>query len=101
MPAQGLQNTHIKGVNLLKRQMKAAVKAKNNERAIALRDSVFHYDLRIAHFPSTSKKPDNGCEVLGRKAMDWTSLNKRKAIEARPMFEESIACLKTGARPQS
>ena len=87
------QNMYIKGVNLLKRQMKAAVKAKNNERAIALRDSVFQfYDLRIAHF-STSKKPDNGCEVLGRKAMDWTSLNKRKALEARPMFEESIACL--------
>lgn len=88
------QNMYIKGVNLLKRQMKAAVKAKDNARAVGLRDSVFvFYDLRIEHFPSTSKKPNNGCEVLGRKALDWTSLNKRKALEARPMFEESIACL--------
>lgn len=93
-PPKVSQNMYIKGVNLLKRQMKAAIKKKNNERAIALRDSVFlFYDLRIEHFPSTSKKPSNSCEVLGRKAMDWTSLNKRKAMEARPMFEESIACL--------
>ena len=49
---------YIKGVNLLKRQMKAAIKEKNNERAISLRDSVFlFYDLRIEHFPATSKKP--------------------------------------------
>jgi len=93
-PPKVSQNMYIKGVNLLKRQMKAAVTAKDNPRAISLRDSVFlFYDLRIEHFPSTSKKPDNGCEVLGRKAMDWVSLNKRKALEARPMFEESIACL--------
>ena len=93
-PPKVSQNMYIKGVNLLKRQMKAAVKAKDNARAIALRDSVFmFYDLRIEHFPSTSKKPNNGCEVLGRKAMDWTSLNKKKLVEARPFFEESIACL--------
>ena len=89
---------YIKGINLLKRQMKAALKAKNNDRAIALRDSVFvFYDLRIQHFPSTSKKPNNGCEVLARKALDWTSLNKRALAEARPMFEESIACLEDKA----
>ena len=53
-PPKVSQNMYIKGVNLLKRQMKAAVKEKNNERAIALRDSVFlFYDLRIEHFPST------------------------------------------------
>ena len=93
-PPKVSQNMYIKGVNLLKRQMKAAIKAKDNARAIALRDSVFmFYDLRIEHFPSTSKKPNNGCEVLARKALDWTSLNKKHALEARPMFEESIACL--------
>lgn len=94
-PPKVSQNMYIKGINLLKRQMKAALKAKDNARAIGLRDSIFvYYDLRIEHFASTSKKPDNGCEVLGRKAMDWTSLNKKKALEARPAFEESIACLK-------
>jgi tetratricopeptide (TPR) repeat protein len=88
------QNMYIKGVNLLKRQMKAAVKAKDNARAVGLRDSVFvFYDLRIAHFPTTTKKPNNGCEVLARKAMDWTSLNKKRALEARPMFESAIECL--------
>jgi tetratricopeptide (TPR) repeat protein len=93
-PPKVSQNMYIKGVNLLKRQMKAAIKAKDNGRAIALRDSVFaFYDLRIEHFPTTSKKPNNGCEVLARKAMDWTSLNKRAAAEARPMFEEAISCL--------
>lgn len=93
-PPKVSQNMYIKGINLLKRQMKAALKAKDNARAIGLRDSIFmYYDLRIEHFPSTNKKPDNGCEVLGRKAMDWTSLNKKKALEARPYFEESIACL--------
>ena len=93
-PPKVSQNMYIKGVNLLKRQMKSALKAKDNARAVALRDSVFlFYDLRIEHFPTTSKKPDNGCEVLGRKAMDWTSLNKKKLVEARPFFEESIACL--------
>jgi len=92
------QNMYIKGVNLLKRQMKAAIKAKDNARAIALRDSVFtFYDLRIEHFPATTKKPDNGCQVLARKAMDWTSLNKRAAAEARPMFEQSIDCLEDRA----
>ena len=30
MPAEGVQNMYIKGINLLKRQMKAAVKAKDN-----------------------------------------------------------------------
>ena len=97
-PPQVSQNMYIKGVNLLKREMKAAIKAKNNDRALALRDSVFQfYDLRITHFPTTSNKPNNGCEVLARKAMDWTSLNKRAAQEARPMFEESIACLEDQA----
>jgi tetratricopeptide (TPR) repeat protein len=97
-PPKVSQNMYIKGVNLLKRQMKAAIKEKNNERAIALRDSVFlFYDLRIEHFPNTSKKPNNGCEVLARKAMDWTSLNKRAAAEARPMFEEAILCLEDKA----
>lgn len=93
-PPKVSQNMYIKGVNLLKRQMKAAIKVKDNARAIGLRDSVFvFYDLRIEHFSSTSKKPNNGCEVLARKAMDWTSLNKKKSVEARPMFEEAIACL--------
>lgn len=93
-PPDVSQNMYIKGINLIKRQMKAAVKEKNNDRAMALRDSVFQfYDLRITHFGETDKNPKNGCEVLGRKAMDWTSLNKRSAMEARPMFEESIACL--------
>ena len=93
-PPKVSQNMYIKGVNLLKRQMKAAIKAKDNARAVALRDSVFmYYDLRIEHFPSTSKKPDNGCEILARKALDWTSLNKRAALESRPMFEEAITCL--------
>ena len=89
------QNMYIKGVNLLKRQMKSALKAKDNARAVALRDSVFlFYDLRIEHFPTTSKKPDNGCEVLGRKAMDWTSLNKKNAVHTdwlRFGFEHSKA----------
>lgn len=93
-PPGNFQTLYQRGVSLLKRQMKAALKDKNQERAIALRDSVFlFYDLRIEHFPSTSKKPDNGCEVLGRKAIDWVNLNKRSAAEARPMFEESISCL--------
>lgn len=97
-PPKVSQNMYIKGINLLKRQMKAAIKAKNNDRAIGLRDSVFtFYDLRIEHFPTTSKKPNNGCEVLARKAMDWTSLNKRAAAEARPMFEEAILCLEDQA----
>lgn len=97
-PPKVSQNMYIKGINLLKRRMKAAVKAKDNTAALALRDSVFQfYDLRIEHFPSTSKKPDNGCEVLARKAMDWTSLNKRDARAARPMFEEAIACLEDKA----
>lgn len=93
-PPKVSQNMYTRGVNLLKRQMKAAIKAKDNTRAIALRDSIFiFYDLRIQHFPATTKKPDNGCQVLARKAMDWTSLNKRAAAEARPMFEEAIDCL--------
>lgn len=97
-PPEVSQNMYIKGINLLKRQMKAAIKAKDNDRAIALRDSVFmFYDLRIKYFPTTSSKPNNGCEVLARKALDWTSLNKRTAQEARPMFEESIACLEDQA----
>ena len=97
-PPKVSQNMYIKGINLLKRRMKAAIKAKDNATALALRDSVFtFYDLRIEHFPTTSKKPNNGCEVLARKAMDWTSLNKRAAMEARPMFEEAIACLEDKA----
>lgn len=97
-PPKVSQNMYIKGVNLLKRQMKAAIKVKDNTRAIALRDSVFtFYDLRIEHFPTTKKKPDNGCQVLARKAMDWTSLNKRAAAEARPMFEQAIGCLEDRA----
>lgn len=97
-PPEVSQNMYIKGINLLKHQMKAAISAKDNDRAIALRDSVFlFYDLRIEHFSSTSTKPDNGCEVLSRKALDWVSLNKRNAQEARPMFDESIECLKDQA----
>ena len=97
-PPKVSQNMYIKGINLLKRRMKTAVKAKDNAGAIALRDSVFvYYDLRIEHFPTTSKKPNNGCQVLARKAMDWTSLNKRAAMEARPMFESAIDCLEDKA----
>ncbi len=97
-PPKVSQNMYIKGINLLKRQMKAAIQAKENDRAIALRDSVFtFYDLRIEHFPTTDTKANNGCEVLARKALDWTSLNKRAAAEARPMFEEAILCLEDQA----
>ena len=51
------------------------------------------YDLRIEHFPSTSKKPDNGCEGARPKSHGLDGPEQAECLGGRPMFEESIACL--------
>lgn len=68
--------------------------AESKERKIVLVDSLMaNYDTWRELFPSTKRKPKNGCEVLARKAGDYYKIYKSRHKEAYDMFSEVIDCM--------
>ena len=80
------------GAKFLKKEIK---KAKDSEREAIVVDSLmWAYDMRMEHFPSTSKKPNNRCDILGKKATDFLRYRKDEYPVAYEWYKEAVACLK-------
>ena len=92
---EGVQESlYSHGALFLKNEITLAEKAEDEVRKDALVDSLLWvYDVRMELFPSTAKRPNNRCGVLGRKASDFYKFNKDSAEVAFDMFKESIECL--------
>jgi tetratricopeptide (TPR) repeat protein len=97
------QSLYMHGVTLLKglRNTSLAAEPVDSVRVTELNDSIFMlYDRRMEFYPSTTKKPNNGCDVLVRKATDWLKFYKEDHATANVWFKEAIDCLGT-ATPAS
>ena len=93
-PPTAREGLYSDGVRFLKNELKKASTAGNEERATTLHDSIFLlYDQRMELFPSTTRKPNNRCVILGYKAADYYRLNKDDPAAANAMFKESVDCL--------
>jgi hypothetical protein len=68
-PKQVQESLYTNGSTFIKSELKEAKAAGDMERQAALVDSLMWvYDTRMELFPSTKKKPNNRCHILGRKA---------------------------------
>ena len=93
-PPQVQEALYQNGSTFIKYEIKEAKAAGDLVRQAALVDSLMWvYDMRMELFPSTKKKPNNRCHVLGRKASDYYSFNKDSVQVAFEMFKECIECL--------
>jgi len=93
-PCTASQNMLTQGVKLLKKEIKSA----DDARKTTLVDSLFLvYNKRIETYPSTSKKPNNGCSVSARMAMDMLKYQPEKKDEVNTLLEESIDCVGNGS----
>lgn len=82
------------GVRFIKEEYKVAQKNQNKARLTSLTDSLFWaYDMRIKHFPSTDKNPQNGCEIKAYKASDMLVFKPNDLDEALKIFKEVIECM--------
>ena len=97
-PPTAREGMYSDGVRFLKNELK---KTEDEARIQAIQDSIFLlYDQRMELFPSTSKRPNNRCQILARKASDYYRINKKAgAAEANAMFKESIDCLGAASSP--
>ena len=93
-PPQVQESLYTNGSTFIKSEIKEAKAEGDLERKAVLVDSLMWvYDMRMELFPSTKKKPNNRCHVLGRKASDYYSFNKDSVQVAFEMFKESVDCL--------
>ena len=84
-------NLYSHGALFIKSEMKAT---KDKERLKVLVDSLMtNYDTWREVYPTTQKKPLNGCEVLSRKATDYYKIYKKRHTEANGMFKEILDCM--------
>lgn len=95
-PGNVSQNVYIDGAKFIKKEL---VAAKGTERVQPLIDSLWMvYDMRMEYFPSTKRDPNNGCKVLGYKAMDFAKMYKARELEAFDWLEESVMCTQEKSR---
>ena len=93
-PKQVQESLYTDGSTFIKSEIKEAKAAGDLERNDALVDSLMWvYDTRMELFPSTKKKPNNRCYILGRKASDYFKFHKDSVLVAFEMFKESVDCL--------
>jgi tetratricopeptide (TPR) repeat protein len=74
---------------------KAFIKTEKDEtrKAVLVDSLMMMYDLRMEHFPSTSKKPNNKFEVLGLKGYDAARYKPEEKEENHEMFRQAIGVL--------
>jgi len=93
-PPQVQETLYIDGSTFMKSEIKEAKEAGDLERKAVLVDSLMWvYDTRMELFPSTKKKPNNRCHILGRKASDYYKFHKDSVLVSFGMFKECIECL--------
>lgn len=74
---------------------KAFLKTEKDEvrKAVLIDSLMLMYDMRMEHFPSTTKKPNNKYEVLGLKAYDSNRYMPDLREENHEMFREAVGAL--------
>ena len=94
-PASAREGIYSDGIRFLKNELKKEVNSSNELRTKELTDSIFLlYDQRMELFPSTAKRPNNSCSILGYKASDYSRFYKDDPATANLWFKESVDCLK-------
>jgi len=95
-PPDASERIYADGAKFIKAELKEAQKVKDSDRMKVLTDSLMLvYDLRILHFASTDKNPNNGCMVEGLMAADIYSLQKKTRLkDAFNLYKKSVDCLK-------
>lgn len=94
-PASAREGIYSDGIRFLKNELKKEVNSSNELRTKELTDSIFLlYDQRMELFPSTAKRPNNRCSILGYKASDYSRFYKDDPATANLWFKESVDCLK-------
>ena len=86
------------GAKFIKNELKP-LKGKGSEREQVLIDSLLMmYDLRMEHFGSTEKKPDNRCDIIGMKGTDLVKYRVADYPIAFKYYAEAVGCLKEKSR---
>ncbi len=94
-PADVSNNMYFHGSIFIKNEL---MNAEVKERKKVLVDSLMaNYDKWREVFPATDRKPNNGCDVLARKATDFYKIYKSGHEEAYTMFKEAVQCLQSEA----
>ena len=94
-PATAREGLYSDGIRFLKNELEKAESAANDVRVSEITDSIFLlYDQRMELYPSTTKRPNNRCSILGYKASDYFRYNKDDPATANAWFKESVDCLK-------
>lgn len=84
------------GAKFIKHKIK---KEKGTDREQVLIDSLLlMHDLRMEHFGSTEKKPDNKCDIMGMKATDLVKYRVDEYPVAYEWYAEAVGCLKEKSR---
>ena len=91
-PETATEGLYADGAAFISYQLKKEEEGSDRER-ILVDSLMFLHDKRMELFPSTSRSPQNRCEILGRKASDFYKYNGDAHQEAYDMFKESIDCL--------
>ena len=93
-PASAREGIYSDGIRFLKNELKKDVNSSDEVRSAEIRDSIFLlYDQRMTLFPSTSKRPNNRCSILGYKASDYNRFYKDDPTTANAWFKEAVDCL--------
>jgi tetratricopeptide (TPR) repeat protein len=97
-PEKVQESLYSNGAIFIKSEIKGTIASGDMERKAVLVDSLMWvYDKRMELFPTTTKKPNNRCHVLGRKASDYYRYFKDSPEIANDMFKETIDCLKANS----
>lgn len=95
-PPDVTERIYSDGVRFIKHKLK---KAKGTDREAVLVDSLLAvHDLRMEHFASTSKKPNNRCDILGMKATDLVKYRVDEYPIAYEWYAEAVNCMKEESR---
>ena len=92
-PERASEGIYADGASFVGKELKK-IEATDPRHAVLVDSLMFLHDKRMELFPATKRKPNNRCEVLGRKAADFYKYNKDEHQRAYEMFKESIDCLK-------
>jgi|TARA_B110000116_G_C16799153_1_gene569028 tetratricopeptide (TPR) repeat protein len=88
------ENLYADGVIFIKAEIKTAKADGDEVRATVMIDSLmWAYDMRMDYFPSTQRKPNNRCHILGNKAASVYKYNKSDPETAFLLFKEALDCL--------
>lgn len=98
-PAGASQSFYAYGLRMFENILEEVEAAGNSDRVADLQDTILLvHDWYREQFPSTGKKPNNGCEVLADKANAFYSFYGKDSAEvANVWLKEAVDCLGSSA----